>query len=237
MSGAAPAAPAYRARMRLPHGYTNETRRDGDVVTKRYVGEDAVGRLRLEQGALESLAGRLPVPPVVGSTVDPPCLRLAWVAGRHGQELVDEGRAAAVLAACGRLLGVLQDVPPDDLPGVPGVGPVVVHGDFGPQNLLLDDDGGVPVALLDWELVHRGDPVEDLAWAEWIVRAHHPTAVGRLDALFSHSGSRPPWADRHAAMVGACRAQLARAERAGDLPGVRRWTGRVARAARFAETP
>ncbi len=38
----------------------------------------------------------------------------------------------------------------------------VVHGDFRNGNLIVDP-GGVR-AVLDWELVHAGDPIEDLAW-------------------------------------------------------------------------
>lgn len=39
--------------------------------------------------------------------------------------------------------------------------PVIVHGDAGPGNFLYDGDG--VTALLDWELVHYGDPMADLA--------------------------------------------------------------------------
>ena len=39
---------------------------------------------------------------------------------------------------------------------------VLVHGDFKPGNALLD--GERIVALLDWELTHLGDPMEDLGW-------------------------------------------------------------------------
>lgn len=39
----------------------------------------------------------------------------------------------------------------------------VVHGDFRPGNFLYQDN--TVVALLDWEMAHLGDPVEDLAWA------------------------------------------------------------------------
>jgi aminoglycoside phosphotransferase (APT) family kinase protein len=38
----------------------------------------------------------------------------------------------------------------------------VVHGDLRPGNFLYE--GPSLVALLDWEMVHLGDPVEDLAW-------------------------------------------------------------------------
>ncbi len=40
--------------------------------------------------------------------------------------------------------------------------PAVVHGDFRLGNLLIDERG--VSAVLDWELVHSGDPVEDLGW-------------------------------------------------------------------------
>jgi len=40
--------------------------------------------------------------------------------------------------------------------------PAVVHGDFRMGNLLVDHDG--LRAVLDWELAHVGDPLEDLGW-------------------------------------------------------------------------
>ena len=40
--------------------------------------------------------------------------------------------------------------------------PVLVHGDAGPGNFLFEH--GHLTALLDWELSHAGDPMEDLAW-------------------------------------------------------------------------
>jgi len=42
-------------------------------------------------------------------------------------------------------------------------GPVVlVQGDTGPGNFLYDD--GRVVAVVDWELAHLGDPMDDIAW-------------------------------------------------------------------------
>jgi hypothetical protein len=39
---------------------------------------------------------------------------------------------------------------------------VLVHGDAGPGNFLFEN--GHMTALLDWELAHLGDPMEDIAW-------------------------------------------------------------------------
>jgi len=52
---------------------------------------------------------------------------------------------------------------------------VVVHGDLRVGNVLYDD-GGV-IAMLDWEMAHLGDPVEDLAWiyrSLWSPERHVP---------------------------------------------------------------
>lgn len=40
----------------------------------------------------------------------------------------------------------------------------IVHGDFRHGNLLHDGAGRI-TAVLDWEMTHIGDPMEDLAWA------------------------------------------------------------------------
>lgn len=44
----------------------------------------------------------------------------------------------------------------------PRSGESVVHGDFRNGNLIVGPDG--IRAVLDWELAHRGDPLEDLGW-------------------------------------------------------------------------
>jgi aminoglycoside phosphotransferase (APT) family kinase protein len=54
----------------------------------------------------------------------------------------------------------------------PSSGPLaLVHGDFRSGNFLVDSAGDL-LAILDWELAHIGDPMEDLAWA--------------MDPLWSH---------------------------------------------------
>jgi aminoglycoside phosphotransferase (APT) family kinase protein len=48
----------------------------------------------------------------------------------------------------------------DRIPG--DVAPALVHGDFRNGNLVIGSDG--VRAVLDWELAHLGDPMEDLGW-------------------------------------------------------------------------
>lgn len=40
----------------------------------------------------------------------------------------------------------------------------VVHGDYRTGNFLYDDKGGIH-GVLDWEMAHLGDPLEDLGWS------------------------------------------------------------------------
>jgi aminoglycoside phosphotransferase (APT) family kinase protein len=40
----------------------------------------------------------------------------------------------------------------------------VVHGDYRTGNFLYDSDGAIR-GILDWEMAHLGDPLEDLAWS------------------------------------------------------------------------
>jgi aminoglycoside phosphotransferase (APT) family kinase protein len=43
----------------------------------------------------------------------------------------------------------------------------IVHGDFGPHNVLVDRSH--LAALLDWELAHLGDPAEDLGYCRLVI--------------------------------------------------------------------
>ncbi|MFR9805024.1 phosphotransferase family protein [Pseudonocardia sp. RS010] len=52
-------------------------------------------------------------------------------------------------------------------------GTVLVHADFKPGNILLEGDR--VTALLDWELAHLGDPLEDLGWVTQPLRAGEHT--------------------------------------------------------------
>ncbi|GAA5023046.1 phosphotransferase family protein [Actinopolymorpha pittospori] len=219
----------------LRHGYTNDTRGDGSVVVKRYEGPDQVVRHRTEQAMLTHLSHHLPVPRLVRTT--DAALHMEHVAGVHGQELIDAGQATRVLRSCGEMLRRIQSVAvPTPFPegsvlleGSVPADAVLVHGDYGPNNMLFDPDTFDVTAVLDWEWAHAGDIVEDLAWCEWIVRTHHSPDVAALDELFAAYGHRPSWTERQDAMLAKCRAMLALVER-GDQAraGVRRWQQRIA---------
>ena len=40
---------------------------------------------------------------------------------------------------------------------------ILIHGDFRNGNIMVTEEAGV-VGVLDWELAHIGDPMEDLGW-------------------------------------------------------------------------
>lgn len=64
--------------------------------------------------------------------------------------------------------------------------PAIVHGDLRLGNLVVGTEG--LRAVIDWELVHLGDPLEDLAWVctkAWRFGSPLPVAgVGELTELF-----------------------------------------------------
>jgi tRNA A-37 threonylcarbamoyl transferase component Bud32 len=219
----------------LKHGYTNSTATDGRSVVKRYRGPDGDVRQHNEVAALSGLAGQIPVPPLLA--VGDGEVTLGLVPGRPGQELLED-QPEPVLYAAGRLARRLAAVDvslASGLDAAPG-GTVLVHGDFGPQNLLLDEDTVEPTALLDWEFAHVGDSAEDIAWAEWIVRTHHAHLVSALPALFAGYGAEPPWHVRHRSMLAKCEWLLGFTRRWPDPTqvGVELWQRRLAATAAFA---
>ena len=58
----------------------------------------------------------------------------------------------------------------------------VVHGDYRTGNFLYDESGDIR-ALLDWEMTHLGDPLEDLGWAiDPLWAGGHPERPGGMIA-------------------------------------------------------
>lgn len=73
-------------------------------------------------------------------------------------------------------------------PPPPAQAVTIVHGDYRSGNFLVDDDGRIG-AVVDWEMVHLGDPLEDLAWA--------------MDPLWAHGTDRPAGTIPEAAAIAA----------------------------------
>lgn len=98
---------------------------------------------------------------------------LRWEALDLGEILTDPGAEAARIEL-DRFLTILRNDELRTYPEIEASIPwlqehaptpartVLVHGDFKPGNALVVDDQ--VSALLDWELAHLGDPLEDLGW-------------------------------------------------------------------------
>jgi tRNA A-37 threonylcarbamoyl transferase component Bud32 len=205
-------------------------------VLKRYEGPDRQERCRRELLCVSALAARLPVPAILEHDPEDPRLVMTELPGRPGQELIDEGHADAVMALVGETLRAVQAVPLTAVAALDGHGPVLVHGDFGPHNMLFDLAAEQPVVgLVDWEFAHHGDAVEDLAWAEWILRMHHPAHVAAAEGLLEHAGSTAPWPERHRAMVRRCRDLVDLLTAQGSPDGEALWRRRLADTERWRE--
>ncbi|HMC43205.1 MAG TPA: phosphotransferase family protein, partial [Acidimicrobiales bacterium] len=122
----------------------------GETIPRRILREPEYGeaRRRLAGQCGEALAHLHRVPP-------------AFLPGLAGGEPLDQFRALAdglgqphpVFELAFRWL---EDNRPPFRPGV------VVHGDFRHGNLIVGPEG--LRAVLDWELTHQGDPLEDIGW-------------------------------------------------------------------------
>src|SRR4051812_31600099 len=69
----------------------------------------------------------------------------------------------------------------------PHTADALIHGDLRMGNVIVDHDG--LAAVIDWELIHRGDPHEDLAWLclkAWRFGLPHEVGgLGSLDELIA----------------------------------------------------
>jgi len=89
---------------------------------------------------------RMPADPALAAPVEDPLAQLLALHDRLG-----EPHPTFELA-----FRALQDGPP------PAARRALVHGDFRMGNLMVGERG--VTGVLDWELAHLGDPVEDLGW-------------------------------------------------------------------------
>lgn len=148
---------------------------DGETIARRILRDDSYREAR---GSLIGQLGRFAV-------------------GLHALEVTDDfpapspdplGELRGLLAACGPAsptfelaLRRLEADPP------PPRGPVLLHGDLRLGNLIVGPDG--LRAVIDWELVHIGNPAEDLGWLcvkAWRFGSSLPAAgVGTREELLA----------------------------------------------------
>jgi aminoglycoside phosphotransferase (APT) family kinase protein len=176
------------SRLRLPFGFCNTTRREGSTVIKEYEGRAARERWRTEAEALADVAGLVNVPRIVELCEEPPVLTMEFVAGEPAAADVTDEK----LYRMGVLLKDFQAA------YRARTGRVRVHGDFGPNNILIGPDGAI-AAVIDWEWSRLGDPITDAAWLEWALRMHYPSSDPA--AFYEGYGHLPPWRVRHLSMI------------------------------------
>jgi len=157
---------AHAAGVRAPEAMFEMSPQDGlgDAYVMRRVGGTAIARKLLRdppyEAARQKIAGQLGEILARLHTTDP--ATLPALARRE---------AADHVAGLRRSLDALGAPQPvfelalswlDRRKPVPLARQVLVHGDFRTGNYLADENG--VTAILDWELAHLGDPVEDLGW-------------------------------------------------------------------------
>lgn len=92
----------------------------------------------------------------------------------HWEAKLDEGEAQVEPIVRGAIRWLRRNPPP------PALKPAVVHGDYRCGNFLFLPDGSIS-AVLDWEMCHVGDPLEDIAWAinpMWTMEKYFPLDEG-----------------------------------------------------------
>ena len=133
----------------LGYGYLISTRVAGETIPRRILrsaGREARETLLAQCAAALAALHAADPGSVPGLPADDPLI--LW---RDWMDALGQPSAVFEIA----LRWLLQHRP------APG-GTAVVHGDFRLGNLIVDESG--LAAVLDWELVHRGDPLEDLGW-------------------------------------------------------------------------
>lgn len=127
-------------------------RLEGETIARKLLRDDDYAgvrpRVAAECGALLAAIHRIPAGAVPGLTASDPVESL-----RATLDALGEPHPAFELG-----LRWLARHRPDR----GGAAPAVVHGDFRTGNLIVDRER--VVAVLDWELAHLGDPLEDLGW-------------------------------------------------------------------------
>lgn len=109
------------------------------------------------------------------SLVDVPALDACWDKElSHWEEVINSDELEPQPIARAAIRYLRRNPPP------PAQRLSVVHGDYRSGNFLYDGEGTIR-GILDWEMVHIGDPFEDLAWSMNALWSHGtPETVGGM---------------------------------------------------------
>ena len=147
---------------------------DGGTVTSPFTpapfGDhaEAIGEAFFQ--SLGKLAAMDPAQTPLGQLLDTPAPGACWrIALDHWAGVIDadEGHPQPIVRAAIRRL---RAHPPPSAQAVR-----IVHGDYRSGNIMHDGAGNI-LAILDWEMAHLGDPIEDLGWAFDPLWNHHDPA-------------------------------------------------------------
>ena len=173
----------------LGHGFVME-RIDGETIPRRILRDAEYEAARpLLAGQCGTIAAAIHATDVA-TLPKLPVLDAAAQLEQYRSLLDEIGEPHPALELGLRWLGERLPTPP--------LRPRLVHGDFRNGNLVVGPDG--VRAVLDWELAHLGDPIEDLGWLcvrSWRFGVDDLVVggFGRLDALldaYRAAGGDPP---------------------------------------------
>jgi hypothetical protein len=172
----APLIGAYPSHLALLSAFVPGHDRFPQAPDKRALARDFVSQLAV----LHRLDARAPEFAALGDASQPPSQIIRDNLSAWRQLNLDTGGDPIIQVA---IAWLSRTIPEDRGP------PVVLHGDAGPGNFLYQDDQ--VVALVDWELCHLGDPMEDLAqiWVRSLIQPFVPMA--QVVADYEAAGGRP----------------------------------------------
>jgi aminoglycoside phosphotransferase (APT) family kinase protein len=148
---------------------------EGETLGGRIVRDEKFAETRTtlarQCGEILARIHAIPVSEATGLKISTPAELVAQWRGSY--EATDWPRPVFELA----FVWLTQHLPPPDAT------PRLVHGDFRNGNLMIGPDG--VRAVLDWELAHVGDPMEDLGWI-----CVNPWRFGQVDKPVGGFGQR-----------------------------------------------
>lgn len=144
-------------------------------------------QLSVAQDFIRILAGWHSLDP---NQLDLPSFKPVLSVREHQRRVVEEMRAQATAGGqpLEPMLRISLDFLERELPDYDGR-PVLCQGDTGPGNFMYEN--GKVTGVVDWELAHLGDPMDDIAWVTWRTTQHTfthlPDRLREYAALSGHA--------------------------------------------------